>query len=1030
MKKISTSTHVTLVLVHLLITFCAVTICQTIEFQWTKDLPYWMGNIDKTNDGYIVVLSGGIRKLNNLGNEVWSNSTGGQFIQHTNDNGYILCSSDMIDDQVMAILLKLNSAGQKEWEKYYYSSKNDDEYSYSDNAKYVRQTKDSGYIALCESGGGSGMWDWGEDFWVIKTDSHGNFQWGNGIGSDRYCSNEAVTIFQTTDSGYMIAVNRENGELKKVNSSGDDIWYKIYDSRFKHVIQTKDNGYIICGNNENWVDGGGMSHEAFVLKTDQNGNKIWKKTFSNPQDYSIFNHIIQTPDDGFLVVGETIDVIDMENNITTKNGWIVKLDKYGNKVLDYKLNEEISLFDIMAYSADEFIIAGNRYSSNGRIIGGWIGKFVFDTGGALTVPQLINPVNVKIGTGNNLWLDWADVTNASSYIVQIDENSNFSSPRFNKTITGESCCQAENLYYSNKFYWRVKAKNSSGSSDWSETRSFITMLDPSVKVKDNSKYEMSYLQEGDQYYIDRDAIINNIPVNLTNCIWLKTANDDKSNTSNSFIQLKFEKEATVYIAYDHRATDYPAWLVNEYSKTPFTIEVSDKASPLELWEKKVSQGDLVLGGNMASGAVNAKSNYIVLIDIPITILDPVDHKIGTGKNAWLSWFPKGNYITYDLQIDKNINFSTLQSIEDYYGEFYLLKDLEYLTDYYWRIKAHNRPDEEAWSEIFQFKTMKEPLLTINQPDNYVLAYLEEGDQYYIDRDYTITDVPSNLKNLLWIKTANQNADNTDINHITFEIQNECTLYVGFDSRAVSLPTWVTSQFSNTGSNILVSDEAGQMIVWSKTFPKGVYTLGGNMAAGCNGAGSHYIILADIAPVETPVANFSAYPVQGVCPLTVQFSNESAGDITSWMWNFGDGSVSTLENPKHTFSYTDSFTVSLTVNGPGGSDTKQKDNFIITVNPAGVTEIISSTPDEFYLTQNFPNPFNPATTIEFGVPKTGHVDIKIYNMSGQLVETPVSQFFSPGIYKVNWDAAKYPSGVYFYKIQAGEFRDIKKMIFTK
>jgi PKD repeat protein len=79
----------------------------------------------------------------------------------------------------------------------------------------------------------------------------------------------------------------------------------------------------------------------------------------------------------------------------------------------------------------------------------------------------------------------------------------------------------------------------------------------------------------------------------------------------------------------------------------------------------------------------------------------------------------------------------------------------------------------------------------------------------------------------------------------------------------------------------------------------------------------------------PVANFTAAPTSGDSPLVVQFTDTSTGNITSRLWDFGDGTTSTKQNPTHTYTFnnTGDFTVSLTVTGPGGTDTKIKKNYI-------------------------------------------------------------------------------------------------------
>jgi len=89
-----------------------------------------------------------------------------------------------------------------------------------------------------------------------------------------------------------------------------------------------------------------------------------------------------------------------------------------------------------------------------------------------------------------------------------------------------------------------------------------------------------------------------------------------------------------------------------------------------------------------------------------------------------------------------------------------------------------------------------------------------------------------------------------------------------------------------------------------------------------------------------------------------------------------------------------------------------------------------TPFEFYLDQNFPNPLNPSTTIKYSIPKSSQVTLKIFNTLGEELETLVNEDKPVGTYEVNWNAANLPSGVYFYRLQAGDFVETKKMILIK
>ena len=88
------------------------------------------------------------------------------------------------------------------------------------------------------------------------------------------------------------------------------------------------------------------------------------------------------------------------------------------------------------------------------------------------------------------------------------------------------------------------------------------------------------------------------------------------------------------------------------------------------------------------------------------------------------------------------------------------------------------------------------------------------------------------------------------------------------------------------------------------------------------------------------------------------------------------------------------------------------------------------PTSFLLSQNFPNPYNPTSTITFDLPKASHVTLNVYNTLGQLVATLIEEQKQPGRYDVQFDGSNLTSGFYFYRMTAGGFVDTKKMIIMK
>jgi hypothetical protein len=110
------------------------------------------------------------------------------------------------------------------------------------------------------------------------------------------------------------------------------------------------------------------------------------------------------------------------------------------------------------------------------------------------------------------------------------------------------------------------------------------------------------------------------------------------------------------------------------------------------------------------------------------------------------------------------------------------------------------------------------------------------------------------------------------------------------------------------------------------------------------------------------------------------------------------------------------------------------NYYVLAAPSSATGItISQTkaiPADFVLQQNYPNPFNPTTTIQFRIPEARHVKLAVYNGVGEIVATLVDQDLTAGFHKVNFKSNGYSTGVYYYRIEAGGFEQVKKMTLMK
>jgi hypothetical protein len=94
------------------------------------------------------------------------------------------------------------------------------------------------------------------------------------------------------------------------------------------------------------------------------------------------------------------------------------------------------------------------------------------------------------------------------------------------------------------------------------------------------------------------------------------------------------------------------------------------------------------------------------------------------------------------------------------------------------------------------------------------------------------------------------------------------------------------------------------------------------------------------------------------------------------------------------------------------------------------EVFIGIPVDFNLKQNYPNPFNPSTKIDFDIPSDANASLKIYNSGGKEIQSLVNGFLNSGYYSIQFDASSLPSGVYYYRLESGNFTSTKKLVLLK
>jgi len=194
-----------------------------------------------------------------------------------------------------------------------------------------------------------------------------------------------------------------------------------------------------------------------------------------------------------------------------------------------------------------------------------------------------------------------------------------------------------------------------------------------------------------------------------------------------------------------------------------------------------------------------------------------------------------------------------------------------------------------------------------------------------------------------------------------------------------------------------------------------------------GGHTHYYLRAKPINLNvssaSPVAEYGSNPGQGRLQVVAgSYGAPLAGTGTGW---FVDKNMSVLNYTKFViddnvmkmsaYNMTGTLIDSVTLSKKGAT---------------GVTAPGTTSPAEWNLMQNFPNPFNASTTIHYSLPKSEHVDLKLLDFSGREIDTLIKEHQTAGQHEAKWTAEGLPSGLYFYRLQAGGFVETKKLILIK
>ncbi len=204
-----------------------------------------------------------------------------------------------------------------------------------------------------------------------------------------------------------------------------------------------------------------------------------------------------------------------------------------------------------------------------------------------------------------------------------------------------------------------------------------------------------------------------------------------------------------------------------------------------------------------------------------------------------------------------------------------------------------------------------------------------------------------------------------------------------------------------------------------TFTKSQPDFNGN-TPGCGGSGCHTL--------QSGIVTAEVLDNLQVRITVAGATGNVAGELVD-----NNGTVVAVNNKtsSNPFTLTALSAGTYTVNAGFKNPSREWGTTSAVINVTGIDEsLIDISPTNFKLYNNYPNPFNPSTKIRYAIPQTTFAVLKVYSITGQEVATLINEEKTPGVYEVNFDAAKLSSGVYIYRLQAGSFIDVKEMVLLK
>jgi hypothetical protein len=951
----------------------------------------------------------------NPGDIIWSNSYGefdkeyGYSVNLTTDGGYIMggYSNSFGAGDNDVYLVKTDADGDTLWTRTYGGID-------TDKCKSVQQCSDGGYIIAGETNSfGAGSYD----VYLIKTDADGDTLWTRtfgGTGIDR-----AESVKETTDGDYILTGNTgsfgaggKDVYLIKTDANGDTLWTKTYgatdDEEGHSVVLTTDSGYIIVGFTDSFGAGG---KDVYLIKTDANGDTLWTNTHGgtdNDRGYAVQ----QCNDGGYIIAGDT-----KSSGAGNSDFYLVKTDMGGEALWtrDYG-GTAIDIGYSLQQTTDEgYIIAGSTQSFN-------VGYFDI---------YLVKTDAI----GDTLWTrTYGSFNYEHCRSVQLTTDGNY-------VAAGWTWSYGPGI----SAFWLLKI---AGDSEPLIPPGYVE-VDPYTGIltwggaiffdgfESYTAGEYLALQSDDWVTWsgtvggpDDVLVVDELSYNGNNSIKIEGLDDDVVHLFGNLTTGVYEISH-----YQYFVPGYGGYfnLLHEFTGDR---ERDRTEWALEVYFASDGSGYINAGGYNAATFTYTQGAWVecwTMVDL---------------DNDWAELWIDGSFVhewQWSLQFSGGPGMNMLGAIDIWAGApagdlvMYYVDNVKY--------DLISTSDDLLGYNIYLDGTLV--AFTTNFPYQLtdlvvgqiyiagVSALYDEGESEIVEAQFTFLGTPVLPPENLTAVVATFN----DV-LLNWEAPGGATdEWIGWDDGTNSERKTNTAAIDDLrillgykvykdGTEIVYIDDPGILTYTDIGVEPGVreYYVIAVYDEGESGP-SNTESVEIILPIPQNVQAVSNYTM-----VTVTWDPISDGrDFVSYSV-YRDGEVvatgvivtmvmMTLPNGNYCFNITAVY--------DGGWESEWSDDAWVTVTESNNILI----PVRTELTGNYPNPFNPTTTIKFALKEDSDVSIKIYNIKGAVVRTLIDGEMKATYHEIIWDGKdntnkSVASGIYFYKMKAEKYTSTKKMILMK